>query len=187
MPWSVANYNTNPALNTAINGIDIAELASASGYNDALRQIMADIRAWTVTYGITTPVSIANGGTGATTAPTALTALGALDAAYRDLPRVDKVNNFTFSNAERANAIWCNGSSIVGTIDPNGTTPINSGAAYALMNGGSSAVTIVPGVGVSLYVNGSTTSASATLAPGAVTTVIKWGTNYWTLAGVGVS
>jgi hypothetical protein len=44
---SVANYDTNPALNVSINGIDIAELGSAAGYNDALRQIMADIKAWT--------------------------------------------------------------------------------------------------------------------------------------------
>lgn len=81
MPWSVANYNTNPALNIAINTIDIGENAAAAGYNDALRQIMADIKAWTNTYAVAVPITIANGGTGATTAAAALTALGAFPAA----------------------------------------------------------------------------------------------------------
>jgi hypothetical protein len=73
---SVSSYNTNPALNTSISGIDISEGSAASGYNNALRQIMADIKAWTDGQAITYPISVANGGTGATTAAAALVALG---------------------------------------------------------------------------------------------------------------
>jgi hypothetical protein len=80
MPWGVANYNTNPALNTSINTIDIAENCSAAGYNNALRQIMADIATWTAAYAVTYPISRAQGGTGvaatdATTKASAFTAL----------------------------------------------------------------------------------------------------------------
>jgi hypothetical protein len=78
---SVSAYNTNPALNTSISGIDIAENAAAAGFNNALRQIMADIRAWTDTYAVTYPIAINKGGTGAITAAAALTALGAFPAA----------------------------------------------------------------------------------------------------------
>lgn len=48
MAWSVADYNINPNVNVTINGINIAEGCPAAGYNNALRQIMADIKGWTV-------------------------------------------------------------------------------------------------------------------------------------------
>lgn len=78
----VSAYSTTPAANVAISGIDISENCAPSGYNNALRQIMADIKAWTDAYApISTPVSIANGGTASATAAAALTALGAFPAA----------------------------------------------------------------------------------------------------------
>lgn len=78
MPWGgVSAYNTNPALNTSINGNDISEGSAASGYDDALRQIMADIATWTASNGVTYPISIVHGGTGATTANAAFNALAA--------------------------------------------------------------------------------------------------------------
>lgn len=73
----VASYNTNPALNTSISGIDISENCSPAGYNNALRQIMADIRAWTDAQGVSYPISIANGGTGQSSAAAAFNALAA--------------------------------------------------------------------------------------------------------------
>lgn len=77
MTWSVANYSTTPALNVTINGVDISEGCDAAGYNNALRQVMADIAAWTNAYAVTYPISIANGGTGQTTAGAAFNALAA--------------------------------------------------------------------------------------------------------------
>ena len=73
----VGSYNTNPALNTTISGIDISEGSAASGYNNALRQIMADIATWTAANGVTYPVAINKGGTGQTTANAAFNALAA--------------------------------------------------------------------------------------------------------------
>jgi hypothetical protein len=77
MTWGVANYSTTPALNTSINGTDIGEGSEAGGYNDALRQIMADIAAWTAAYAVTYPISITNGGTGQITAAAGFNALAA--------------------------------------------------------------------------------------------------------------
>lgn len=73
----VGDYSTTPALNTSISGIDISENCAASGFNNALRQIMADIAVWTAAQGVTFPISIANGGTGQTTAAAAFNALAA--------------------------------------------------------------------------------------------------------------
>jgi hypothetical protein len=41
----IGSYNTNPASNTSISGINLAEGCNASGINDAIRQLMADIAA----------------------------------------------------------------------------------------------------------------------------------------------
>lgn len=46
MPWSIASYNSTPSGNTTINGINIAEGCNASGINDAIRQMMADVAAY---------------------------------------------------------------------------------------------------------------------------------------------
>lgn len=73
----VSSYNTNPALNTSISGNDISEGAAAAAFNNALRQIMADIKTWSDAFSVTYPIVIAQGGTGQTTATAAFTALAA--------------------------------------------------------------------------------------------------------------
>lgn len=40
---SISAYNTTPGLNTTISGINLAEGCNASGINDAIRQMMADL------------------------------------------------------------------------------------------------------------------------------------------------
>lgn len=42
---AISAYSTTPATNTAISGINIAEGCPPSGINDAIRQMMADIKA----------------------------------------------------------------------------------------------------------------------------------------------
>ena len=41
----IKDYNTDPDLNTTISGINIAEGCAPSGINNAIRQLMADVRA----------------------------------------------------------------------------------------------------------------------------------------------
>lgn len=188
MPWAgVASYNTNPALNTTINDVDIAELCAAAGFNNALRQIMADIASWVATQQITLPVAIANGGTGATTAPNALTALGALAATFRDIVPISKSGAFTLADSERGQSLRYSGAAAAATINPNSTTPITTGAAYVIRNTGTGAITVTRGAGVNLYVNGGTTSANASIAIGGVATLINWAADDWTINGTGVS
>ena len=50
---NITQYDTNPANNTDIDGVNIAESCPPSGINDAIRQIMAhhaDINAGNVAY-----------------------------------------------------------------------------------------------------------------------------------------
>jgi hypothetical protein len=184
---TVASYSTNPALNTSISGIDISEGSAAAGYNDALRQMMADIRAWTDTYAVSYPISVANGGTGSTTAPAALTALGALSSAYRDLQPVTHGSAFTFADTERGKGINYTGAAAAATINPNATTAIGIGGAIVIRNAGTGALTVTRGAGVSLKKNGGTASADAVLAMGGIATLIQWAADDWTIMGAGIS
>jgi hypothetical protein len=71
----ISEFDTNPDNNTDINSINIAEGCAPSGINNAIRQLMADLKDWQAgTSGDTLP--IAAGGTGASTAGDARTALG---------------------------------------------------------------------------------------------------------------
>ena len=43
---AVSNYSTSPDQNTQISGINIAEGCPPSGINNAIRQLMADVRTY---------------------------------------------------------------------------------------------------------------------------------------------
>jgi hypothetical protein len=71
----ISEFDVNPANNTDINNINIAEGCAPSGINNAIRQLMSDLKDLQAgTSGDTIP--IAAGGTGAATAANARTALG---------------------------------------------------------------------------------------------------------------
>lgn len=71
----ISEFDVNPDNNTDINNINIAEGCAPSGINNAIRQLMSDLKDLQAgTSGDTIP--IAAGGTGASTAANARTALG---------------------------------------------------------------------------------------------------------------
>jgi hypothetical protein len=166
MTWGVGSYNTNPDLNGSINGHDISEGSPAGGYDDALRQIMADIAGWVAT---------------------GLSTLGGLAVGFRDLQPITKTGAFTFADAERGQGLRFTGTAASGTINPNATTPITLGAVYVIRNAGTGVLTIAPGGGVSLFKNGATSSSSAAIAVGGIATLTNWATDDWVIVGTGVS
>jgi hypothetical protein len=112
---------------------------------------------------------------------------GTIELGYRDLPLVTKSAAFTFADAERGGRIRYTGAAAAATINPNSTTAITDGAVYYIRNKGTGALTVTRGSGVSLYKNGSTTSADAVLAVGAVASLVRDGTDDWTITGSGIS
>jgi len=133
------------------------------------------------------PLPVANGGTGATTGAGVLAAIGGLSSVYRDLPITTQTAAFAFADSNRANGIDYTGAAAAATINPNATTAITTGATIVVRNNGSGVLTITKGSGVTLKQNGSTTSANASLAVGGVCTLVKWGTDDWTVTGSGLS
>jgi hypothetical protein len=71
----ISEWSSTPANNTDIDGINIAEGCAPSGINDAIREMMSQVKDLQAgTSGDTIPITA--GGTGASTAAAALSALG---------------------------------------------------------------------------------------------------------------
>jgi hypothetical protein len=96
----ISEFDINPANNTDINNINIAEGCAPSGINNAIRQLMSDLKDWQAgSSGDTLPVTA--GGTGSTTASGARTALGlvigtdvqAYDAQLADVAGLSATDN----------------------------------------------------------------------------------------------
>jgi hypothetical protein len=73
----ISEYSATPANNTDINNIDIAEGCSPSGINNAIRELMSDLKDWQTGSETGQALAIASGGTGAETATNARTNLSA--------------------------------------------------------------------------------------------------------------
>jgi hypothetical protein len=73
----ISDYSATPANNTDINNIDIAEGCSPSGINNAIRELMADLKDWQAGSETGQALAVASGGTGGETAAAARTNLSA--------------------------------------------------------------------------------------------------------------
>jgi hypothetical protein len=188
----IFDWSATASANTSVDGIGINTGMSPANVDNSLRSIMALIRS---TFSATlqtflaglSGLPITSGGTGEVTAAAALATLGGLPLLYRDLPITAKSAAFTFADADRATALNYTGAAAAATIDPNATTPITTGAAIVGRNAGSGVLTLTRGAGVTLKANGSATSANVAVAIGGVYTLVKWGTDDWTVTGSGLS
>lgn len=73
----ISDYSATPANNTDINNIDIAEGCSPSGINNAIRELMADLKDWQAGSESGQALAVVSGGTGGETASAARTNLSA--------------------------------------------------------------------------------------------------------------
>jgi hypothetical protein len=192
MANDIFDWSTTAASNTAVDGIDINTGMSPGNVDNSIRSLMRIVRnsfasALQTFLAGTSALPLANGGTAATSAAAALTSLGALSSTYRDLPLTTKTAAWTFADSERGGRVNYTGAAAAATINPNASTSITDGATYVIRNAGSGVITVTRGAGVTLKVNGGTTSANATIAIGGLATLIRWATDDWTISGSGVS
>lgn len=167
----VSEWSAVPANNTDIGGIDIAEGCAPSGINNAIREMMAQLKdqqsgtdadSFTVggnlivsgTTTLATDLAIVDGGTGASTAADARTNLGLGTIA-----------------TQAASSVAITGGSITGITDlavADGGTGASTLAANAVLlgNGTSTLQTVAPSTSGNVLTSNGTTWESATPAGG---------------------
>lgn len=191
---SLFDWSATPGSNTTVDGVSIAEGMNPGNVNNAIRSVMALIRATFATalqtfLAGTDPLPLANGGTAAVSASAARTSLGALADTYKGIPMTAKVAGFTLAIADEGVGCRYTGAAAAATINPVATTAYTVGAVIPIRNAHNStgAVTITRGAGVSLRIAGQTADANVSLAVGGYCTLIHESSNLWIATGSGIS
>jgi hypothetical protein len=166
----VSEWSATPADNTDVGGIDINEGCAPSGINNAIRDIMAQIKDMQTgadgdnfvvggnltvngTTTLATPLPVASGGTGATTSEASRTALG-----------------LGTLSTQAANNVAITGGSITGITD------------LAVADGGTGSSTLT----ANAVLLGNGTSALQTVAPSTSGNVLTSNGTTWTSSALGV-
>lgn len=193
---SLFDWSATPGSNTTVDGVSIAEGMNPGLVNNAMRSIMALIRAsfssllqTFLADPASNPLAVAYGGTAAATVADARTSLGALADTYKGIPMTAKVAGFTLAIADEGIGYRYTGAAAAATINPVATTAYTVGAVIPIRNAHNStgAVTITRGAGVSLRIAGLTTDQNVTLAVGGYGVLIHESSNVWLFAGTGAS
>lgn len=167
----ISEWSSTPANNTDVGGIDINEGCAPSGINNAIREVMAQIKdqqagtdgdnftvggnlSVTGTTTLSTALPVASGGTGSTTASAARTALGLGTIA-----------------TQASDSVSITGGSITGITDlavADGGTGASTLSANAVLlgNGTSALQTVAPSTSGNVLTSNGTTWTSATPAGG---------------------
>ena len=171
-----------------IAGINIGEGCPASGINDAIRTLMAQVATWLTGAGAPLPKS-----GGAVTG--SLLGLGngssvidgngiARNIGYRAVPLSAKSAAYTIALGDVGQGVSTNAGI---TVPANATTAFAIGDMVAVYNNSSAGITIVQAAGVTLRLVGTTTTGNRALSPRGLCTLLKVATDEWVASGGGVS
>ena len=185
---AVTDWDANPANNSDISGINIAEGCPAGGINDAIRAVMAQIGTWLA--GPTGPLQKSGGVltgaiTGMANGSTVVDGGGASrGVGYRNIPLTAKAAAYTLTLSDVGQGVSTSANL---TVPNNATAAFALGDAVAIYNNSSSGITISPASGVTLRLAGSSTTGSRSLALRGLATLIKVGADEWVISGMGAS
>ena len=211
---AVTDWDSTAANNTDIGGINIAEGCLAAGINDAIRAVMAQIKAFITGALFYTPNAGTTGGVRVAGNPTSgnailqfvdstatnqwgyisVTSSGIMNftdsggiarpIGYRNIPLTTKTTSFQIDLPYVGEGI----STTAGiTVPPNSTTAFTIGDTVTIYNNSASSITITPGAGVTLRLVGTSTTGSRTVAQRGLCTLLKIGVDEWVASGGGVS
>lgn len=139
----------------------------------------------------TSPVSIANGGTGGTSISTAAanlqgTGLDTNSVGFRMVPQNSQSTNYTTVASDSGKHIYTATGSITLTIAANSSVAYPIGTAITFVNTNASSVTIAIDTDT-MTLAGTTTTGSRTLAQNGVATALKITSTSWLISGTGLT
>ena len=185
---AVTDWDVTPANNSDIAGINIAEGCPASGINDAIRTLMAQVATWLAGANAPLPKSggtltgaVANLGNGSSVIDGGGTARA---IGYRAIPLVTKSGSYQIALGDVGQGLSTNAGV---TVPPNATTAFAVGDTIAVYNNSGSNITITQGTGVTLRLVGSSTTGNRTLGARGLCSLLKVGTDEWVATGGGLS
>lgn len=106
---------------------------------------------------------------------------------YRDLPQVPLSSNVVLSLSDGGKHYYSANSTSVITIPNNATVSFTIGSTITIVQEGTANLSVEPGVGVTLYLAGNSTSSSRTLGNYGLATLLKVATDTWFINGTGVN
>lgn len=185
---AVTDWDVAPTNNSDIAGINIAEGCPASGMNDAVRTLMAQVATWLA--GANAPLAKSGGvmtgavtamGNGSTLFDGSGTARG---IGYRAIPLTSKAANYVLALTDVGQGIATTAGV---TVPTNATVPFAIGDTILIHNASTSSVTISQTSGVTLRLAGTANTGNRALAQRGLATLLKVGNDEWVAAGMGVS
>lgn len=105
---------------------------------------------------------------------------------YINVPQNSQTVSYTAVAGDAGKHILMNGTSLTATIPANGSVPYAVGTVLTFVNSNSTSLTIAITTDT-MYLAGSGTTGSRTLAQYGIATAIKTGTTSWLISGVGLS
>ena len=182
---AVTDYSTTPGLNTTISGINIAEGCSPAGINDAIRQLMADVR---VFYdNVPVPAGVAASGANADITSlrqsVTITSVGTVTATtlgYRGLPLNIQAGAYTLALADQGGLVTLSTGGL--TVPANAVTAFPVGATIAVYNNSGSAQNIAINTDT-LRLAGTASTGTRSLAQRGLATLIKVAATEWVITG----
>jgi len=178
----ITDWDVTPSNNSDIAGVNIAEGCPASGINDAIRTLMAQVATWlAAATGPLLRVAANTIGNGTLIQDGAGTSryIG-----YRALPLTSKSTSYQIALTDVGQGISTNAGV---TVPPNATTAFAIGDTIVIYNNSASGITITQGSGVTLRLVGTATSGNRSLPQRGLCTLLKVGTDEWVASGGGVS
>jgi hypothetical protein len=181
---AVTDWDPTPSNNSDVGGTNIAEGCPAGGINDAIRTVMAQIAVWVVA--ATGPLirvaanTIANGALILDGAATPV----ARPIGYRSLYRSRSVTAAAIiALTDEGQAIYSTTGGL--TVPTNATVACPLDFQVAFYNNSGTAQTITPASGVTLRIEGATSTVASTVSVPAYTRAFLWQTaaNSWLLSG----
>jgi hypothetical protein len=181
----VSDYSTTPSLNSTISGTNIAEGCPPANINNAIRQIMADVKSFAEA--VPLPAGAAASGANAditslrqSVTVAATGTAGANTLGYRGLPLNAPAGAYTLVLADQGGLVSVSTGGV--TIPANGTTAFPIGTTIAVYNNSGSSQT----VGITtdtLRLAGTGSTGTRTLAARGLATLVKVAATEWVAAG----